>query len=173
MPGGLPKADLPKYLTETRWRRCAVVKESASVNLPCFDWHWSEGVRIASPPGIQCFLAGEEYNHGGLSLQECVVPQISIRAGTTPSVSATIESMKWSRLRCRIKVGGSFGGCSVDLREKAADPATSIVEPRPVGSEGAVSLVVEDDTLEGRAMNLVLLDAGGRIIEKKPVSIGG
>ena len=32
LPGGLPKTDLPKYLTATRWRRCAVVKESAIVD---------------------------------------------------------------------------------------------------------------------------------------------
>ena len=36
LPGGLPKTDLPKYLTATRWRRCAVVKESAMVDVPCF-----------------------------------------------------------------------------------------------------------------------------------------
>ena len=48
---------------------------------PCFSWFWAEDVRIACPPGIDCFMAGEEYNHGGLSLQECVVPQIVIRPG--------------------------------------------------------------------------------------------
>ena len=106
MPGGLPKADLPKYLTETRWRRCAVVKGSATVDLPCFAWFWSEPVRIASPPGIDCFLAGEDYNHGGLSLQECVVPRISVRGAAQPASSATIEGVKWSGLRCRVKVTG-------------------------------------------------------------------
>ena len=76
LPGGLPKTDLPKYLTATRWRRCAVVKESAIVDVPCFPWFWAEKVRIACPPGIDCFMAGEEYSHGGLSLQECLVPQL-------------------------------------------------------------------------------------------------
>ena len=68
LPGGLPKTDLPKYLTATRWRRCAVVKESANVDLPCFPWFWADKVRIACPPGIDCFMAGEEYSHGGLQL---------------------------------------------------------------------------------------------------------
>ena len=35
VPGGLPKAELPKYLTVSRWGRCAVVKTSAHVDLPC------------------------------------------------------------------------------------------------------------------------------------------
>ena len=47
VPGGLPKADLPKYLTATRWGRCAVVKPSATVDYPSFPWFWSDEVRIA------------------------------------------------------------------------------------------------------------------------------
>ncbi|HVA47768.1 MAG TPA: BREX-1 system phosphatase PglZ type B [Pirellulales bacterium] len=71
VPKGLPKTDLPKYLTATRWGRCAVVKPAATVDLPCFAWFWSDDVRIACPPGIDSFIAGKEYGHGGLSLQEC------------------------------------------------------------------------------------------------------
>ena len=110
LPGGLPKTDLPKYLTATRWRRCAVVKESADVDLPCFPWFWADKVRIACPPGIGLFMAGEEYSHGGLSLQECVVPQLTVLAGAQPAVSAKIESVKWTGLRCRVKVAGQFDG---------------------------------------------------------------
>ena len=113
LPKGLPKTDLPKYLTATRWGRCAVVKSSATVAIPCFPWHWAEDVRIACPPGIDSFIAGQEYNHGGLSLQECVVPQLSIQAGSQPQVSARIESYKWVGLRCKIKVEGQFEGCKV------------------------------------------------------------
>ena len=76
MPKGLPKADLPKYLTaDPLAALCGGQAESPSVDLPCFSWFWADDVRIACPPGIDCFMAGEEYNHGGLSLQECVVPQ--------------------------------------------------------------------------------------------------
>ena len=106
LPGGLPKSELPKYLTATRWRRCAVVKESASVDLPCFSWFWADKVRIACSPGIDCFMAGEEYSHGGLSLQECLVPQLTVVAGAQPAVSAKIENVKWAGLRCRVKIAG-------------------------------------------------------------------
>jgi hypothetical protein len=173
LPKGLPKTDLPKYLTATRWRRCAVVKPSASVDLPCFSWFWLEGVRIACPPGIDCFLAGEDYNHGGLSLQECVVPQLSIQASTQPVVSAKIDQVKWAGLRCRVKVTGQFDGCRADLRDKAADPSTSLAQPRAVGKDGTVALVVEDDTREGSATTLVLLDASGNVLDKMLVTVGG
>jgi len=172
LPGGLPKSELPKYLTATRWRRCAVVKESANVELTCFSWFWNEDVQIACPPGIDCFMAGEEYHHGGLSLQECVVPQFSIRAGSEPTVSAKIESMKWSGLRCRVKLNGQYEGCKVDLRDKPADPSTSLAAAKSVGTDGNVSLVVQDDSREQSATTLVVLDAAGNVIDKKLVTVG-
>ena len=186
MPKGLPKSELPKYLTATRWRRCAVVKPNATVELPTFSWFWADDVRVASPPGIDCFMLGEEYNHGGLSLQECVVPQIVIRPGGTATVSAKIESFKWAGLRCRIKVTGDFAGCTVDLRDKPADPVSSVLHPegvaegesgtllvpKAVSKEGSVSLVVTNASRAGTATMLVLLDQTGNILDKSPVTVG-
>ena len=172
MPKGLPKSELPKFLTATRWRRCAVVKPNATVDLPCFSWFWADDVRVASPPGIDCFMSGEEYNHGGLSLQECVVPQIVIRPGGTVAVSAKIESFKWAGLRCRIKVTGNYDGCKVDLRDKAADPGTTLAGPKPVTKDGTASVVVDNEKREGTATTLVLLDHAGNILGKSPVTVG-
>jgi len=173
LPQGLPKCELPKYLTATRWRRCAVVKPSANLELSCFSWFWGDDVRIACPPGIDCFMAGEDYNHGGLSLQECIVPQLTIRRGAEPAVSAKIEQVKWAGLRCRVKVSGQFAGCKVDLRDKAADPSTSLASAKAVGKDGSVALVVEDDKREGSATTLVLLDASGSVLDKTLVAVGG
>jgi len=176
LPRGLPKTDLPKYLTATRWGRCAVVKSNATVDLPCFSWFWADDVRVASPPGIDSFIAGQEYNHGGLSLQECVVPQFTVRAGPAPRVTARIDSFKWAGLRCRVKVEGDFAGCKVDLRDKAADPTTSLVEAvKAIAADGTVSLVVQadKDSREGTASMLVLLDAAGNVLDKTPVTVGG
>ena len=172
MPKGLPKAELPKFLTATRWRRCAVVKPNAAVDLPCFPWFWADGVRVASPPGIDCFMSGEEYNHGGLSLQECVVPQFSIRPGGAATVSAKIESFKWAGLRCRIKVTGAYDGCTADFRDKAADPGTTLASPKAVAKDGSVALVVADESREGTATTLVLLDRAGNVLDKSPVTVG-
>jgi hypothetical protein len=151
------------------------VKPNATVELPTFSWFWADDVLVASPPGIDCFKAGEEYNHGGLSLQECVVPQIVIRPGGAATVSAKIESFRWVGLRCRIKVSGDFDGCSVDLRDKAADPGSSISEAiKTVSKDGTVSLVVKAiyDAREGTATTLVLLDQAGNVIGKSPVTVG-
>jgi hypothetical protein len=172
LPKGLPKSELPKFLTATRWRRCAVVKPTAAVEIPCFSWFWADDVRVACPPGIDCFIAGDEYHHGGLSLQECVVPQIVIRPGGTATVSAKIESFKWAGLRCRIKVTGEYDGCMVDLRDKAADPGSTLASPKAVTKDGSAAVVVTNEGREGTATTLVLLDHAGNILDKSPVTVG-
>ena len=126
VPGGLPKADLPKYLTATRWGRCAVVKPSATVDYPSFPWFWSDDVRVASPYGIDCFMAGKEYSHGGLSLQECVVPQLAVRAWLRRQAFLRKSTRSVGRAAVPGEDRGRLDGCSVDLRDKAADPATSL-----------------------------------------------
>ncbi len=91
-------------------------------------------------------------------------------------VSAKIESFKWAGLRCRVKVEGNFEKCKVDLRDKAADASTSLVgEVKSVGKDGMVSLVVrpDQDSREGTASMLVLLDLAGNVLEKAPVTVGG
>ena len=174
VPGGLPKADLPKYLTATRWGRCAVVKPSATVDYPSFTWFWSEDVRVASPYGIDCFVAGKEYSHGGLSVQECVVPQLVVRHGKKAGLSAKIEQVRWSGLRCRVTIGGDFAGCSVDLRDKPADPGSFAdgCEARGLGRKRCV-WSSPDDSREGSSTTLVLLDSSGSVVEKMPLVVGG
>jgi hypothetical protein len=77
LPGGLPKSELHKCLAETRWGRCALIKESASVENQIVPWHWFSGIQVAVAPGISCFTSGKEYDHGGISLQECLIPIIT------------------------------------------------------------------------------------------------
>jgi hypothetical protein len=174
LPGGLPKAELPLYLTKTRWRRCAVIHDHATVDLPQFGWFWNPAVRMVSPRGIDCFLAGEEYTHGGLSLQECVVPQVVVAAPHRVTVSVTIEWVKWSGLRCRVKLSGEFGGCRVDLRDRAGDAHSSIVSSKPVEEDGSVSLVMNPDRDDcvGEAKTLVVLDAAGLVVARQAVTVG-
>ena len=174
LPGGLPKVHLPKYLTETRWTRCAVVKGASSVETPTVRWYWNIEERIAVAPGIACFGAGNAYAHGGVSLQECLTPVIRVTGGKPPaSVTAAITLATWAGLRCRVRVEPTQPGWSVDLRGNVNDPASSIDRPRGLDSDGNASLLVADDGLEGSSAVLVLLDAGGRVIARRSTIIGG
>jgi hypothetical protein len=172
LPGGLPKEEIPVYLAQERWGRCAVPRPGSKVDLPQRTWHWSNKVWVALAPGITCFVAGKEYAHGSLSLQECVVPEMHVRAGKA-AATARIESVKWHGLRCKITVQGDGDAVRADLRTKLADPATSLTTPKPVGGDGSVSLPVEDDSQEGAAAFVVLLDADGQVIDKQSTTVGG
>ena len=84
LTGGLPKADLPFHLTHLRKGRCAVLKEGSDSDQQTVSWRWDDAVRIAVAPGIRCYEAGKEYEHGGLSPQECVTPVITVSLAVEP-----------------------------------------------------------------------------------------
>ena len=71
LPGGLPRMDLPKHLTETRWARCAVIAGASSADVPRFPWRWNDAEDFAAARGITCFNKSDAFAHGGLSIQEC------------------------------------------------------------------------------------------------------
>ncbi|MFZ0256394.1 MAG: hypothetical protein WAN46_12250 [Gammaproteobacteria bacterium] len=174
LPGGLPKVDLPKYLTASRWARCAAIKGGSKVEVPTVRWHWNAHERVAVAPGIACFGAGNEYAHGGLSLQESLVPVIRVTAGEAAAkAAAKIGDVSWVGLRCRVQVEAAQPGLSVDLRTKVNDPGSSVSRVRPVDPKGAASLLVADDELEGTPAVVVMLDASGYVITKQPTIIGG
>ncbi len=174
LPGGLPKVDLPKYLTESRWARCAAIKGESKVEIPTVRWHWNALERVAVPPGIACFGAGNEYAHGGLSLQESLIPVIRVTAGeTAANAVARIGQVSWIRFRCRVQVDTTQLGLSVDLRLKVNDPSSSVSEVRPLDSKGTSSLLVVDEELEGTPAVVVVLDSNNYVISKLPTIIGG
>lgn len=176
LPGGLPKVEMPAYLAEGRWTRCAAVKPGSRVDLPTAPWHWNREVTVALAPGAGSFRAGVEYSHGGVSPQECLVPDLVVRPREPSRPAGSVESVRWMGLRCRVRVTGARAGWRVDVRTKAADPASSLVkdrEAKAVGPEGDASLVVDDPDLEGTAATVVLLDAEGRPVAKRNTTVGG
>lgn len=174
LPGGLPKVDLPKYLTANRWARCAAIKGGSKVDVPTVRWHWNADECVAVAPGIACFGAGNEYAHGGLSLQEALVAVVRVMAGESgASRVVTIADLSWVGLRCRLRLAPAQAGLSVDLRTKVNDPNSSVSKPRPVDVNGTASLLVADEALEGTPAAAVAIDASGHVIAKQPTIIGG
>ena len=174
LPGGLPKVDLPRYLTESRWARCAVIKGGSNVEVPTVPWNWNVEERVAVAPGIACFSEGHKYAHGGLSLQECLIPVISVTGGTAPEATAPqIAEVSWVGFRCRVRIEPAQLGWSVDMRTEVNNADSSITGVRTVNAEGSTSLLVEDDDLEGKSAVVVVLDDGGNVLAKQAVIVGG
>jgi len=174
LPGGLPKAELPQFLVRTRWGRCAVLKQAAQhgAGALVLPWRWHADVRVALAPGVACFYEGSEYAHGGLSLEECLTPVLTVsRGGSVTQV--VLAAPVWIQMRCRIHATGTVAGLTVDLRTKAGDPTTSLVNGgKQLDPNGAASILVEDDDTIGSAAFVVVLDAGGAVVAKRTTTIG-
>jgi hypothetical protein len=174
VPGGMQKVQLPKYLAESRWSRCASIKDNAHVEVPVAGWSWNPQERFAYAPGAHCFVAGQEYAHGGVSLQECLVPALVFAATGLPAgVVVTVSDLQWVGFRCRVSINPAREGLSADLRTKPNIANSSIVNPRPLDSEGKAALLVENDSLEGTIVSLVIIDSSGSVIARESTTVGG
>ena len=175
LPGGLPKVELKAFLTENRWGRCASMKSAPTASVPSYLWHWNPAVEIACPPGVGCYRAGTEYSHGGVSLQEMVIPQLRITSGQATTGGASIKEIKWTGAKCRVAVVSPGGGVQLDLRTVLSDPSSSLLSdktPRPPGADGKVSLFLENDADIGRTAELVLLSSSGQVLQSLTTIVG-
>lgn len=80
VPDQMPKAEISKDAARNRLVRCAILKDNVSTEHVKVHWHWNANVTIAMAPDISGFTAGLYYDHGGLSLQECLTPVLNITA---------------------------------------------------------------------------------------------
>jgi hypothetical protein len=170
--------ELKAFLAEQRWGRCAAIKPGVMTNLPEFKWHWNEAVRIVTPPGAGCFKAGVEYSHGGVSLQEMVVPRLTVRAGGARRAGARLKDARWSGARCRVTVDGDWSGVRVDVRSRIGDASTSLLaggQFKTIGADGSVTVFLEDDANIGQDATIVLVDPSGQgeqVIDSLSTTLG-
>lgn len=170
VPGGLPRVDLPKHLTESRWARCALLTEGSTADVPRLPWHWNGIHSVASPAGVACFRGGVEYSHGGLSLQEALVPDLVIERTGGPRRRLEIGSVGWKRNRCHVEVPGG-DGMTVDLRQGRPN-GPSVALKTKIVDEGAAALLLEDTDLDDADLVVVVLDSDGQILAKRPTRVG-
>lgn len=174
MPGGLPSCTLPKYLTESRWSRCATIKEDAQVTVPTAGWYWNQFEVFAFAVGIRCFGNGIDYAHGGISLQECLIPDLEFTLDiTTPDVIANIVDVQWVGMRCRVFVEPTGVPLLVDIRTKVGDANTTITSTKSLDPDGKAGLLVENESLVGTTVSVVLLDTNGHVVAKRATTVGG
>jgi hypothetical protein len=174
LPGGLPKAELPKHLTESRWGRCAIPSSGAEHGYPMTSWFWDATEAVVLAPGITCFMAGMEYAHGGLTLQEALIPSLTVSTKSGGSKSVVLKDIKWLGMRLNVIFEGAEG-FTVDIRSKVADASTSFTASSITAAEDnqKTSLLVANDEALGTAAFLVVIDQDGQPIFKHPVIIGG
>ncbi|MBM9537890.1 BREX-1 system phosphatase PglZ type B [Desulfobulbus alkaliphilus] len=176
LPGGLPKIELPRALTDSKWGRCASLKPGAVAEERLYPWFWNPNQYFALADGVSCFRKGEEYSHGGLSLQECLTLHLTVTRDESVNSAVPVEvtDVVWKGLRCTVAVDGNFSGLSFDVRSQAGNSLSSVVVgSKPLKDNGTASVVVEDEDMEGREATVVLIDTNGALVAQIATIIGG
>jgi len=172
LPEGLPTAELPKHLTARRWARCAVVSGASQVSVPRVLWHWNDMESAAVAPGISCFNQPLCYAHGGLSIQECLTPDLLVTRGGERRVRASIKSLTWRGMRCFVEAEAEGAEIRADLRLEAANGPSVVKAPKLLEADGSTSLVVADDRHETAVLVLVLLAPDHSVIAQQETKVG-
>ncbi len=171
-PGGLPRIDLPKHLTESRWSRCAAIRGDSRVEVPTQAWHWNRGQRFATAPGAACFNIKSYYSHGGVSVQECVIPDIRVESATERAARAGIRTITWRGMRCFIEADVAGGTIRADLRIERPNGPSAAATVKQVEDDGSVSLVIEDDRHETADLVAVLLGSDDSVVAQRKTKVG-
>lgn len=174
LPGGLTKSDLPEHITEIRKGRCSELKPGAQTEFMQVPWFWNKDVAVAIAPGTSCFEAGKDYEHGGISVQECVTPMIVIsKDKDKDSGEIFIVNQNWRGLRLTAEIENVSSDIIVDIRLKAGDPNSSVIAgPSSVDQSGNVSMLVEDDNYLDRNAFIVVMNSQGQLICQEETIIG-
>jgi len=175
LPGGLPRADLPPGLVTPAGKanRVALLKEGAPSSLTRLPWSWDKAVSYAAAPGICAFFAGNEYAHGGVSPQECVLPVLDVTAeAAARKISLAVT---WRGLIAKVRAEGGAGlMADVRLGAEASAPSATLKGAKALDDGGEVNLAV-DDLHEGKEVCVVVFrtDAPGELVAKLVTCVGG
>ncbi len=169
-PLDLPKTKLPPILVDSKGGRAAIMKPNSEFPNTPVPWFWDPVQNYNVAPGITTFYQSK-FAHGGLTLQELVVPMLLItsndsakRANANP-VDATLI---WKGLRLRIGMDEHPENWKMDLRLDAGDTSTSLLGGcRPLAS----SVAVDDDYL-GKKSHFLIIDENGVLVFQKDTIIG-
>jgi len=172
MPGGLPVAALDPGLVEPKGKhyRYAMIKSAAETSYLQVPWSWNPDVFVAAATGARVFLGGEEYAHGGISPQECVLPVIEIEAAAAPR-TVSIERAVWEGLRLRVQVsGGADLKADVRLGEETSGP-TLAKDGRILDADGRTAILISDE-YEGKTVCLVVINDDGAVLAHRRLTVG-
>lgn len=172
------KVILPLQVTEgdaARKPRVARLKASATrPDFPILTWTWDSSVDMVSAPGTAAFEAGRLYEHGGLSLQECVIAVVTVTRGDTTVVPVQIETVRWTGQRCRIDYVPAEADIVAEIRLHPADSSSVVGGPKSPAEPGEVKVLVDEEQAAGGDVAwVVLLDPNGEVLVQTPTTVGG
>jgi len=179
LPGlAAQKVTLPLQVTEgdaSRKPRVARLKASAArPDFPILPWTWDSSVDMVSAPGSAAFETGRLYEHGGLSLQECVIPVVTVTRGDSLVAPVQIEGVRWTGQRCRIDYGPAEAEIVAEVRLSPANASSAVGGPKSPAEPGEVKVLVDEEKANaGATAWVVLLDPNGGVLAQTQTTVGG
>lgn len=179
LPGqAAQKVTLPMQVTEgdaARKPRVARLKAAAArPDFPILPWSWDSAVDMASAPGAAAFEAGRLYEHGGLSLQECVIPVVTVTRGGTAVGPVQVEAVRWTGQRCRLDFSPAEAEIVAEIRLRPADASSVVGGPKSPTEQGEVKVLVDEELAPAGAVAwVVLLDPNGGVLDQAQTKVGG
>jgi hypothetical protein len=168
--------------------RFALFSQGAVVEAKTFPFPFDSRVRVAVPPGMACFKQERSFSHGGVAVQEVIIPHLLSRQESEPervgvhalpaaqeirshSVKVMLEAVLPERMHLfKTPVGRSV---EVDLRRQGASvlvrPVRKEIPPDPAQQVAAILML--DDTLEfmaGDTLDLVVRDVDNQEVLSPP-----
>lgn len=183
LPGGFPKTEIAQHLTEARKPRCARLNDGVPSQPIERRWAWARDERVSFPPGVSVYEGSSGYEHGGISLQECIVPTLTVIGTTNTRPQDTSISVTWKHYRCIVSAPGlaataDSGTVTVDLRLQPKDAASSVaVKATQLDEDGDAKLTFDDDRIgtqqpEDVDLWLVLVDELGTLLAQHQTKVG-
>jgi hypothetical protein len=158
--------------------RYAILTEGAVVDAKTFPFPLDPSVRIAVPPGMACFKAEHSFAHGGVAMQEVVIPHLVSRKEAVPervgvrvlpaayevktyAVKVILEPLPSERVDLFTRVLGRT--VEVDLRRQDASvlvrPVRKEILPDPAQTTTVVLLLNDKLSFaQGDLLDLVVRD---------------
>ncbi|HPP78915.1 hypothetical protein, partial [Methanospirillum sp.] len=150
------------------------------VSYPVLPWFWDRSKNIACAPKSACFEENKVFDHGGLSPQEMVIPEITIMKGRSRTAGVVIGESKWKGMRCKI-TATTGPGYIIDIREQPGDASSTFLknedgnplDQMTIPIDGVISITIRDDSHERKKAWIVITDQTGKIVTQKDTIIGG
>ncbi|MBI2199768.1 MAG: PglZ domain-containing protein [Candidatus Rokubacteria bacterium] len=158
--------------------RYAILVEGAVVDAKTFPFPLDPTVRVAVPPGMACFKEEKSFAHGGVAVQEVVIPHLVSRKETVPervgirvlpaayevkthAVKVILEPLPPERVDLFIRILGRT--VEVDLRRQDASVLVRPVRKEivPDLAQATTVVLLLDDKLsfaQGDLLDLVVRD---------------
>ena len=140
--------------------------------MPTSPWHWNTTQYFVTAPGIACFTASNYYAHGGISIQECLIPDLHVERTGDAGQRATIQSVTWKGMRCFVVGESGSGEVQADLRLATANGTSVAAASKTLDADGSTSLLLEDDQYESANLVVVLLKSDGAVLAQRKTKAG-